>query len=104
MQHARREQKFQKETAIKTMVRNIFLVVFRSEKALRDLSEGGKIGNAADRVERRLKEIERGMNAERNHAAQLASDVATDILRRSQSKLVELLLEIMKLFSSCFLI
>jgi len=53
---------------------------------MRDSEEMAKSASAADRVERRLKEIERGMNAERNHAAQLASDVATDILRRSQSK------------------
>ena len=53
---------------------------------MRESEDIAKSASAADRVERRLKEIERGMNAERNHATKLASNVATDLLRRSQSK------------------
>jgi len=42
--------------------------------------------SASERVERRLKAIEKNMQAGRDHTTQLASDVANDILRRSQSK------------------
>ncbi|CAK8678249.1 unnamed protein product [Clavelina lepadiformis] len=63
--------------------------ISRRLKSDRSLSESMKGDSAADRVERRLKEIERGMAVERNTAAQLASDVAKDVLHRSQSKFQE---------------
>nr|CAB3229879.1 centrosomal protein of 128 kDa-like [Phallusia mammillata] len=60
-----------------------------TRRSLRELNDTVRGENATDRVERRLKEIERGMQADRNSATQFASDIAGDVLRRSQSKPTE---------------
>ena len=41
---------------------------------------------AADRVERRLAEIERDMLKDRDASLRLAQDVAQDVLKQSQNK------------------
>nr|XP_026694219.1 centrosomal protein of 128 kDa-like isoform X1 [Ciona intestinalis] len=56
-----------------------------TQRSIRDLADSRKNESASERVERRLKQIERGLEVDRNNATHAASQVAQDLLRRSQS-------------------
>ncbi|XP_077968423.1 uncharacterized protein LOC120326295 isoform X1 [Styela clava] len=57
-----------------------------SRKALKEVNGNGLGDSAADRVERRLKQLENELVSERENAARFATDATRDLLRKSQAK------------------
>ena len=69
------------------LLTKIYVFFTRNERESRR-PRGGEETTAADRVERRLQEIERDMLKERDATVRLAQDVAQDVMRASQNKYV----------------